>query len=292
MFSSQRGIVVVATVAFGLGIDSPAVRVNVHWAGRSGRDGHLAICLFFNALDLQPVRRAIERSSASLRDVRAVTGVLSRALYQDPVAFVDAAEFTRRGVPEGTTGNILAVLAGADWFSALQAEHSQCNLLRGPRWETPIPTDLSGDCAFLLHVVLAPLFADGRTFARCKMSDMALSSHFAPRSIAASRTVVLSMEELARRGIVRSPIEWRGHVFPVAGVREWQATERELEHVASTLATQAHDALEAIERVVSFMTMGVCLARSLCKLFGTDGESDNIKGLCRCSVCSPVCPSF
>lgn len=112
------------------------------------------------------------------------------------------------------------------------------------------------------------------------------------RSIAASRTVVLSMEELARRGIVRSPIEWRGHVFPVAGVREWQATERELEHVASTLATQAHDALEAIERVVSFMTMGVCLARSLCKLFGTDGESDNIKGLCRCSVCSPVCPSF
>jgi ATP-dependent DNA helicase RecQ len=99
-FLSDRLDVVVATCAFGMGIDKPTVRLVVHWtlpptpesyyqeAGRAGRDGELARCVLLwhpsdgelhrRLLDVTfPPRRLLERI---WRDPKKVNGVPANVL--------------------------------------------------------------------------------------------------------------------------------------------------------------------------------------------------------------------
>ncbi len=90
-FLADRIRVVVATCAFGMGIDKPDVRVVAHWAmpstvesyyqeaGRAGRDGRPARCLMFHhPSDERHPRRQIETTFPEERVVE--------ALWRDPTA--------------------------------------------------------------------------------------------------------------------------------------------------------------------------------------------------------------
>ncbi len=86
-----RAEVVVATNAFGMGVDKADVRTVAHWAlptsleayyqeaGRGGRDGRPARALLLaSRMDLGRLIRFIKDRETSVEDVRALRGALAR----------------------------------------------------------------------------------------------------------------------------------------------------------------------------------------------------------------------
>ena len=92
-FLREDGIVMVATIAFGMGIDKPDVRFLVHMnlpksleayyqeTGRAGRDGEPAeALLFYNLQDVITLRQFVEQSDADEQHKRIETQKLERML--------------------------------------------------------------------------------------------------------------------------------------------------------------------------------------------------------------------
>ena len=92
-FLREDGIVMVATIAFGMGIDKPDVRFVVHMnlpksleayyqeTGRAGRDGEPAeALLFYNLQDVITLRQFVEQSDADEQHKRIETQKLERML--------------------------------------------------------------------------------------------------------------------------------------------------------------------------------------------------------------------
>src|SRR5436190_23796467 len=98
-FMEDRAEVVVATNAFGMGVDKADVRTGAHWAlptsleayyqeaGRGGRDGRPARALLLAArMDLGRLIRFIKERETSVEDVRRYVGRLRRGAERETVA--------------------------------------------------------------------------------------------------------------------------------------------------------------------------------------------------------------
>jgi len=92
----QRRYVMLATSAFGMGIDKPNIRYVIHYqapgsleqyvqeTGRAGRDGHPARCvLLFDPEDLAVQQRLQERSRPNVYQLRRVTSALAAWAGED-----------------------------------------------------------------------------------------------------------------------------------------------------------------------------------------------------------------
>lgn len=150
-FISGRADVVVATNAFGMGIDRADVRFVIHFeipgsieayyqeAGRAGRDGELAACeLLFNHADLKTQEFFFEGSNPSVAQIRSVYNLLRARCNPDSGELqmtVDnmAAELGKEVNPMGV-GTALSVLihAGAISRSDLAGTNTKLTKVLNP----------------------------------------------------------------------------------------------------------------------------------------------------------------
>ncbi len=101
-FLMERIDVIVATIAFGMGIDKPDVRFVVHYdipkslegyyqeTGRSGRDGGEGLCVaFYSPKDLDKLRKFMETKTPNEQEI-------GRQLLQETEAYVESAVCRRK----------------------------------------------------------------------------------------------------------------------------------------------------------------------------------------------------
>jgi ATP-dependent DNA helicase RecQ len=181
-FISGRARVVVATVAFGMGIDKPDVRLIVHYqlptsleayvqeSGRAGRDGKPSRCVLFSStVDAARVRGNIRRDELSIDTLRAVyattrtlvrAGAAPGAALVGRVAAADlerevsaAIESSGRQVDEVASRVALSILERAGFL----LRHPDVPRAPSVRMGTDLPGDPAEERAFRAFTAAAHL---------------------------------------------------------------------------------------------------------------------------------------
>lgn len=285
-FLSGRGNLLVATNAFGMGVDRPDIRRVIHYeiprtaeayvqeTGRAGRDGKPATCtLLYSAADLHIQRFFLESSNPSKAVVVEVFRVL-RELGQDRI------ELTADGIAQRmhieTTGKAVgAALAILDRASVVRRGKRGDNLARvtvlpsaGELFHSsPLPPGLSRLMAHLIRT--------------CGFD---VPSSLDTTGLAEQRGVT---EETIRRGLRR--LEDLGRIDYVPPFRGRATELRASAFEDDTLDAVDFDLLEAkraheeakLEEMIQYATTRACRTQTLLGYFGVE----NAPRCGRCDRC-------
>ena len=138
-FLNEEINVIVATVAFGMGIDKPDIRFVIHYniaksienyyqeTGRAGRDGLEGNCIaYFNYKDINKVEKMLSDKTVTERERGMV-------LIDETVAYIETGECRRK---------FLLNYFGQDYKDNLCSEHKMCDNCRNPKEQKDITQDM------------------------------------------------------------------------------------------------------------------------------------------------------
>jgi ATP-dependent DNA helicase RecQ len=279
-FMSGEARVVVATNAFGMGIDKPGVRVVVHYdlpgtieayyqeAGRAGRDGHASYCvLLFGPADRYLQEFFIEGACPKPQTIEAVYHLLASRTESEIFLSHDAINQLLptkvHDMAVGTTLNLLE-RCGLIERGAKGAAIAHVRLLK---------TEVSGTRSAIQQHVLAALSMESRA-----------ASGFAPELGAWAQRLGLPREglhhallALAKKGAIdyAPPARTRG-------IKVTRRTTRPLAEldVAFLEAKQARET-DKLDRMVAYAYTRHCRRNAILDYFG-----EQLPGGCkRCDIC-------
>ncbi len=158
-FMSDAAEVVVATNAFGMGVDKAAVRTVAHWAlptsleayyqeaGRGGRDGEPARALLLGArMDLGRLIRFINQRTTTVADVKSYVASLRRRAEEEGVATIGHGELDERdrmllsiaeraGAVQLSPGGASGLLARPTGAGSPRLAHAAIQAAKNRGWE-------------------------------------------------------------------------------------------------------------------------------------------------------------
>jgi len=138
-FLNEEINVIVATVAFGMGIDKPDIRFVIHYniaksienyyqeTGRAGRDGLEGNCIaYFNYKDINKVEKMLSDKTVTERERGMV-------LIDETVAYIETGECRRK---------FLLNYFGQEYKDNQCSEHKMCDNCRNPKEQKDITQDM------------------------------------------------------------------------------------------------------------------------------------------------------
>ncbi|CAG9973803.1 unnamed protein product, partial [Clonostachys byssicola] len=291
-FMASKVRIIVATIAFGMGIDKSDLRNVIHWdlpntveeycqqVGRAGRDGKQSYCMLYLCPNDCKIKESFIRGDMPSR--RSVQSLLEEifndkrdAAPGDTFKVSHASQSSEFDIRQSTLGNIYASLElRFNLIRAITPEYNTYKFEETPRYVSALKANKSVEAKAVLQ------------FAKKAKKYYGIDLKAATNATGASRNdIVRLLNDLSNSGVIQLTVGGVEQKYKV--LSRLPHTETEIDKlvgkVYEDLEKREKQALDRVQGVLDFLASPTCFARFIAEHFGMslpDGKTS-------CGHCTP-----